>query len=617
MEKILTLKNFKNIPWLLIVGIFYVLVLFFLNPALQILGVILLAFFLFLTEKLPIYATAILVMVLLIVLKLVTPVQGVSGFSNAATITVLCLFILSGSIIKAGLIQKLGRILLKFVKRSYSLQILILSLVAPLSGILNNTAIVATFLPMVIKLGEKSKYHPVKFLIPLSFLAMLGGTLTVIGTSANILANSILRSNNLPTFHIFEFTHIGFFVLIIGIIYFLTIGRLLLPEIRTGDKDKEVKKNNKFLAELQIKPESKFIGKTLNKLQFEKAFEVKVIKIIRGKDSYVKNIGNQKIKAGDILVFTADEQRIIDLDQRKNEKILMDFDEDKKRMPIGTGKIIKILFRISHLFKKSTFDEIKFAKRYSGSVIGICRKDIEVRRLADLKLKPGEIFLVKVAESALDELERSKDFLLLEEIEHEFDYRQAWKTLSIVAIVILLAAFNILPIMVATVIGVLLVFITGCLKTDELYKTVNWDVIFLLAGIIPLGIAMQESGAANLVANFILNITPFVSPLGLMITFYLITTILTEFISNNAAVVLLVPIVISVAAGTAALNPVVATLVVMFAASTSFLSPIGYQTNMMVYGAGNYKFTDFIRVGGILNLILMICTPFLIYYFFM
>ena len=315
------------------------------------------------------------------------------------------------------------------------------------------------------------------------------------------------------------------------------------------------------------------------------------------------------------MIISLDQQKLIDLEHRKYEKILLNFDEDKKRTKTDAHKILKVLFSPSQFFKTKPFDRSHFEGRYQASVMGVYRKNIVVKRLQDTYLENGDILLIKMPESRLAAFEKLKSFVILEEINHQYHPRRAWRAVLIVLSVILLAALNVFPIMVAALLGVLFMFLADCIKAEEIYDFVSWDIIFLLAGLIPLGIAMEKSGTTALITDLITHSSSFLPPMILMMIFYLVTTLITEVISNNASVVLLVPIAISVAMKIG-INPSSAALIVMFAASTSFLSPVGYQTNTMVYGAGGYKFTDFARVGGLLNLIFLFLTPFLIYLFF-
>lgn len=589
----------------------YSALLFLFPPIIQVFAVIVLALYLFTTEKFPIDITSFYIMILLIILGLVSPEEGVSGFSNAATITVLSMFILSGGIEKTGVIHKLGRLIFGIAKKNLLLQILLIGLIAaPISGLFNNTAVVAIFLPMIVNFCIRHKIHATKLLIPLSYTAMLGGTLTVIGTSSNILANSILADQNLPTFSMFEFSIIGLIVLAVGLLYFVTIGHFLLPERKSETQASKYKSN--FFAELQIQEGSEWIGKNLHEIKFIDKYEAKVFKLIRNNKSYIRDAKKMALENKDVIVFYADEQKIIELEALPNSRLLLDFDPDRRHSGTADYKMAKVVVPGKYSGRK--LDNLDFHSQFGISIVGIHRDELNVSRLADMRLHTSEIFLVKAPEAALEKVRKSNSLILLEEVDQQYDREKTWKAIVIMLLVVGLAALNILPIMVSALLGVFLMFITGCLSSDEVYKSVNWEVIFLLAGLIPLGIAIENSGAAALIANSIVNVAGDIQPIVLLAALYLITTLLTEVISNNAAIVLLVPIAINVAMQLN-LNPLALTLIVMFASSTSFLSPVGYQTNTMVYGAGNYKFTDFFKVGFLLNLILMVVTSFAIYYF--
>jgi di/tricarboxylate transporter len=574
--------------------------------------IITVALYFFTTEALPVDMTALLVMLLVILSGIVTTQEGFSGFSSPATIAVLCMFILSAGVEKTGVINKLGGMISKYAKNSYSKQISFIAvLIAPVSGFLNNTAAVAIFLPMIVQMSAKLRTAATKLLIPLSFLAMMGGTLTLIGTSTNILASETLAQSGFEPLGMFEFTHIGVVVLLIGIVYFLTIGRFLLPS-RGAEAQKDKLLPDHFLSSVKINKGSRLIGKTVKSLHFESKFGLKVLKLVRGRTSYVKGLSDREFAEGDVLIVSGDEQSVINFDGAK-KGTLVPLDSFDRRMP--NGKIVKVMIKSANFLHRKTLGSVNFWKRYSVSVIGIHREDVDPGHVSNMTLKNGEVLLVRTSGVNLKKLRKSKDFMVLEEVEDAYDESKTLVAVGIVGVVVVLAALNILPIAVAALVGVLLMFVTKCLNPDEVYDAVNWDVIFLLAGVIPLGLALQNSGGADIIADAVVKSSEFLSPLLLLMVFYLITTLLTEIISNNAAVVLLIPIGLSVA-DKLELNPTAFVLAVMFAASTSFLTPVGYQTNTMIYGAGNYKFSDFIKVGAPLNLILLVVTTLLISHFF-
>ena len=413
----------------------------------------------------------------------------------------------------------------------------------------------------------------------------------------------------------FEFMKIWLIVLAVGIIYFLIVWRYLLPDRKNENEDSP--DDNNFLAGLKIQKWSEFIWKTIKQLRFWEKFNAKVLKLRRKDKSYRKWLIDKKIEVDDILIIFADEQRIIEFDHRKNEKLILDFDSKHRKMP-AWWKIIKLIFSSRHIFKNSDQNEIDFLKKYWSGIIWVHRKKwhhILDSHMPDLSISAWEVLLVKVSQWSLPALRKSMNVILLEEIEKEYDPSKTWTTLSIIWAMIITAATWILPIMVAALCWVFLMFITWCLKASDIYQSVHWNIIFLLAWVIPLWLAMQKSWAADWIAMHIFALSSIMPLILIMWMFYLATNILTEIISNNAAVVLALPIAISVAQKLWA-DPKSFALIIMFAASTSFLSPIWYQTNTMVYWAWNYKFTDFAKVGAPLNIILLVLTTTSIYLFY-
>lgn len=590
------------------------------------------ALYLFASEKLPLDVTAILILITVMVIPLIgdvpwlvergvdlpaafpTVAEGLSGLSNPATVTVLAMFILSAGIQRSGLIHVLGKRLFPLVGNSELRLILVIALLVGLtSGFINNTAAVAVSIPLVLDLARRVKMQASRILLPVSFFGMLGGTLTLIGTSSNILASSILRDT--PEFGrdigMFEFTHLGLIVLAVGLVYFITIGRWLMPK---ADRVKLHENNEHFIFELGIPEESPLVGHSLDDKDFESRSAVEVIKLVRDERAHIKRARALKLDAGDVVQVRGTLRQVMDLIKSSEVEVLSDINESRRVR--DDGQLVRALLRDRQAFTGKTCAKIDFWSRFNARLVGLETDALKENRLADEQVHVGEIALLQISNTALARLRRHPGVVLLEESRDDFDRKRMWTAGLIVAGVVLGAALTPLPIVVTALMGVVAMVATGCIRKDDIYSGVSWDVIFLLAGVIPLGIAMYKSGAADWLGGLLAAHAAGWHPILILMALYALTTLLTELVSNNAAIVILVPVAVSIAQLLQVdIFPLV--LAVMFAASTSFLSPIGYQTNTMIYGTGLYRFTDFAKVGAPLNVLLMIVTSIAIWYLWM
>ena len=586
-------------------------------------AVIAVALYLFASAKLPLDITAFLILITLIAIPQLfhsewlldrgidlqaafpTVSEGLSGLSSTATVTVLAMFILSAGIQRSGLIHVLGQRLFPMVGGSELRMILIIAaLVGLISGFINNTAAVAVAIPLILDMARRLKMQASRLLMPVSFFGMLGGTLTLIGTSTNILASAILAENEDfgRQIGMFEFTHLGLIVLGVGLIYFITVGRWLMPKkdpVRLGDDQ------DRFIIELGVAADSPLVDQTLEDEDFSVKASVKVLKLVRGDTTHIKRAEQIRLRADDIIQVHAELRQVMDLIKSDTVEVLSVSGESGKVR--GDGQLVRVLLRDPGIFKGKEVRAAKFWDRYRARFIGLERDDLEARRIADESLDVGMIALLEISRTALNHLREVEDMIILEESQDEFDRKRMWIAGGIMAAVVLGAALTPLPIVVTALLGVVIMVATGCLEKDDMYTSVSWPVIFLLAGVIPLGIAMTKSGGADLIAGLLAAHAGELHPILVLMALYLVTTLLTELVSNNASVVILVPVAISLGQ-ILQIDIFALVLAVMFAASTSFLSPIGYQTNTMIFGTGLYKFTDFAKVGAPLNLLLMVVT---------
>lgn len=587
------------------------------------------ALYLFASEKLPLDVTAFLILITVTAIPLLfhsdwlvergidlesafpTVRESLSGFSNPATITVLAMFILSAGIQRSGLIHTAGKVIAPLIGGSETRQLLIIALlVGPISGLINNTAAVAVMIPLVFDMARRTGSQASRLLMPLSFFGMLGGTLTLIGTSTNLLASSLLADSAAfgREIGMFEFLPVGLVVLVTGLVYFLLPGRWLLPSTdRINIRDDE---EQRFVFEARVPPGSSLVGKSLSEAEFPERHATETLRLIRGEESRVKHAATTRLKVDDVLQLRGTRRQIMDLIKEDEVEVLSEFGEPRRVR--GDGKLARVLLRNERVFRRSTGSEVDFWRRYRARPIGLETESVRSRRLADEKLRVGEVALVEISATALIRLRRHPDLIVLEVSADEFDKRRMWAAGLIVAGVVLAATLTPLPIVVTALMGVMAMFFTGLLGREDLYSGVSWNVIFLLAGVIPLGIAMSKSGGADLLGGLLAHHAVDWHPLLVLMVLYLATAALTSIVSNNAAVVILIPVALSIASALD-MSVLPLALVVMFGASSSFISPVGYQTNTMIFGTGLYRFADFVRVGTPLNLLLMVVTSTAIY----
>ena len=584
------------------------------------LSVLTLALIAFIFEWFPVDLTAIMVAIVLMLFGLVTPEEGIAGFGNTATVTVMAMFILSAGVAKTGAIQIVRDLLLEWGGKNTFQQIIVMGMiVGPISAFINNTAVVAIFIPIIEDFAKKKGIANSKLLMPLSFASILGGTLTLIGTSTNILASSLSAKAGLGEFQLFQFTRLGVIVFAIGLIYIAIAAPKVLRNnnnSKNGGLSEEYEIKD-YVTEVVVTQNSSLIGQTLRQSEIQRKFDVDVLEIIHEGVHFPQPIADKKIRSGDILLVRGSKDALIQLKAERSIEILPDvkFNKDQLEQELNTEeeKIGEVLILSNSRFIGATLKDLRFRQRRNATVLAIRRGEEVLReRLGKVPLRFGDLLLVQGPKQSFLGLQTSRELLVLEQKDVEnLRIDKARIAIAICLAVIVVSAFNLVPILVTALAGVVLMVLAGCLKPGEIYGAVRWDVIFLLAGLIPLGTAMQNSGATEYLSRPILFIGNNLSGYWILLFFYVITTILTSILSNNAAVLLMIPIGVQVAQ-TLDLNPFAVMFAITFAASNSFMTPIAYQTNTMIYGPGGYKFTDFIRLGTPLSIIIALITPALI-----
>ncbi|MFK7903773.1 MAG: SLC13 family permease, partial [Chitinophagales bacterium] len=547
-----------------------------MNPEIILVLVIaLVAIVLFTTEFFRADVTALLVMVVLIASGLLSIEEGLSGFSHVATITVFALLVLSLGLQSTGLVYYIGDKLEAFTGESeLRIYVLIVLVVGFLSAFMNNTAVVAIFMPVVIRLANYAKVSPSRFLMPLSFAAMLGGTVTIIGTSTNIIVSSVYEEHYGESFGIFEFSMLGMLLFAASMVYML-LARNFIPERKTNEEIlTKTYKLSKYLTQIEVKKGSPMLGKKLKDTELVKRYNVDIIEISReggeGREIWVPNL-NEAIRANDLLSIKANLDEIIELQSKAGIRIKKDVDLDDHELTSEEAVLFEaVIGRNSFLVGKKIgevnfqhlFKAIPLAIRSSGETTA------NTEKISEMVIQFGDVLLMEARRKSLNAFYTSPDFIVLEKVKKP-NLRRNKMLLStlIILFVVFTAAFNILPILTAALIGCMAMIVSNCLSMPYIYRKMDWRVFFLLAGILPLGIAVEKTGASLLIANGIVDLAGSSSPTFIISILFLITTLLTSFMSNNATAVLLSPIAITIAEQLC-LNPKAFLVTVMLAAST-------------------------------------------------
>jgi di/tricarboxylate transporter len=595
------------------------------DSMLVVLGIILVAFVLFVTELFPVDVTALIILVLLMVLgpwTNVSPTDGLSGFSNEATITVLAMLILSESVRRTGAVQLLGHRVTALVGDSQFKQVLAtVGIAGSVSGFINDTPVVALLVPFASDLAHRGNTSPSKLMIPLSYAAMLGGTLTLIGTSTNLLASGLAQQLLGRSLGIFQFTPVGVVVLITGALYLVFVAPRLLPErVRPRETLLEEYEVEEYLAELVAPEASPLVGTPIADIPAEAGFGGEVKEVVR-EDTVLSPFSDEPVEPNDLFLITASRAGLTSLIEEEALNPLPTVGrepavtEEPARGDAETV-LIEVVVPTDSALIGDTIETSTILERYDAMLVALQRGGVRLPRVREAEFTVGDLLLLQLPADELERVAETRDLIVAREIPREdYRYDKIPVAVAILAGVVGSAALGLLEIQVAALAGVVGMVLSGTLAPTELYEGVDWTVIFLLAGVIPLGIAMENTGTAALLGALVATTAQYLPTVAVLGVFYAATVILTNIISNNATVALMVPVAIN-AAREIGTNPLAFLLAVMFAASAAFMSPVGYQTNLFVYRPGGYRFTDFARVGALLQVILAVVTPLTIAVYF-
>lgn len=572
------------------------------------LSIILIATILFATEKLRVDVVALLVLLTVSLTGLIEPEETFMGFSNPAVITVWAVYIVSGGLFITGVADIIGQGILKLAGANEARLIVVIMLTCGLiSAFMNNVGATAVLLPAVVSISRQTKVPVSKLLIPLAFSSLMGGSMTLIGTPANILATGILADRGLQSFTFFEFAPMGAIVLTTGVLYMVFVGRHLLPVRNRVEKTKAISRMRQYVSEVTVGENSPLIGLSLAKSEFGSKYDLTIIAINRNEETLAVLDRDTVILANDLLIVAGSVDNLMRGRKVLDVAIGVERQNEVEQMDLDDMHIIEATLAPRSQIMGLTLNEAGLRDRYGFNALAIWRQgQVITKRLRNVELQFGDALLLQGPPQRLAAMHAGGDFLVLEPIPIETRRREkAPLAIGALLLVLGLVIFGSIHIATAMLIGALVMVLTGCLTMDEAYESIDWRTVFLVAGILPLGAAMENTGTARYLADLILDLVGDFGPLAVLAGVYLLAALITQPMSNAAAIVLVVPIAIDTAAALGA-NHLTFTMATVIGAATSFLSPVGHKANILVFGPGGYKFFDYTRVGALLTVALLI-----------
>jgi len=582
-------------------------------------GIILLAILFFIFEWLSIDTVAFGIMVILMVTGLVTPQQGIMGFANQATVTILALMFVGIGLEQSGAITMLGQKMRPILgQKEWITVLLLMVIVAAVSAVISTTAVVIVFLRILVDLSDRLKISISKLLIPLSFAGIIGGSCSLMGTSTNLIVNAIAKDMGVPDFGLFEFSGIGALFFLAALAYMVFIGRHLLPGRKESQSLASNYLKNTFVTSVIIQPKSKLIGKKVKETIFQREKEISLLEIKHS--TGIRRFPNEEeeFRAGDSLLLTASLKNITSIFKSEGLEFVSRENLGDEQLNTEETLLCEAVVRPNSRLIGNRLDNLNFKKDYGAIPLAIQqrKRKIDFNKSRVTRFDVGDVILLEVRKTDFARLYQSSDWIILQEEGQLLPKsHKQYLAMTILLGVVVLAAGGFLPIMISALAGAFAMIITKCIDLQRAYRKIDWSIIFLLAGMIPLGSAMSNTGADAYLANVFTSILDDGSPQMYVAALFGFTVLMSGFVSNNATAILIAPVAITIAANLN-LDPKGFLLTVMFAANMSFFTPIGYQTNTLVFSSGNYKFRDFLLVGGLLTLIVWVLATFLIPIFY-
>lgn len=570
--------------------------------------------FLFIKDFFSIDTTSILIMALFIVSGVLNPEEGFSGFNHPATITLGCMFVVSGAVFRSGLIDGLSSTIVKVAKINFIIALIVFCFISALfSAFVNDSAVVAILIPMVLSVCREAKIAPSKLLIPVSFAALFGGTCTLIGTSTNILVSSIAEKSGLEPFGMFEFTLPALCLTGIGFVYLFLFAPIMLPN-RTNQNAKEITLEQ-YSAEIILVKGNKDIQKSIEKSAITEKYGATIVSIIRSGEPISTFDRDTMLEENDILKVILSPKK---LGQLKSDPSYNLSGDKKLNSPNNSPKkLFETLIPIGSSLAGQSLKQANFRNVYNCSVLAVRhREELVQENISELTLRAGDLLIIYATEEEIHDLVDQKVVIILSERKvKKINYRKAIPALIIAVGVVVVAAFEVTSILISSMVGCLLLVTTSTIKPKEAYESIEWKVIFMMAGVLSMGTALEKTGGDKIISEFVFENLGTFDPRITLSLIFLITFLSTNILSSKATAALMVPIVLSLSTAMQ-ISEKPFLIAVMFACSLTFMTPVSYPTNTMVYSAGNYKFIDFLKIGTPLNIIIWIAASFIIPFFF-
>ncbi len=582
-------------------------------------GIIGLAVILFFTEKFTMDTVAIGVMVLFMLFGVLDIKEGMAGFSNSATITVAAMFVISQAIFKTGILDQFSNYLGSQAQKSETKLILTLMLsTGLLSALINDTAVVALLMPAVISISQKNNIPASKLLMPLSFGSLMGGICTLLGTSTNILVSGIAEKAGFESFGVFEMSGMGILFLIAGTVYMISLGKWLMPKRDAKTDFSDTLDLGNYVIDILVNEDFEQLQEPIFKQKIFSNGSLQALHIIRENGKRTRVYPNTAVLVGDTIRVACSQEELEKIQQTKGIEIKTELDWNEETLTNEEEKLFEAMVTPNSFLINKSVQSIKLRQLLENvMVIGIRhRSGILENMLSKTTLKPGDILLLRASEDAVQAINNSEDLLLLSSKKVTvLNKTQTILTLAIMAMVIGLAAFGVFPITLTAVAGAVLMVLLKSISPEDAYKSIDWKVIFMLAGVLSMGAALEKTGGSQIIGEWVVSTFGGMGPRVVLSAIFALTFLLTNVMSNNASAALLAPIAISIASGLDVdTRPFL--MAVTFGASLSFMTPMGYQTNTMIYNPGNYRFGDFMKVGAPLNILFWIIASIFIPIFF-